>query len=301
MQPGRGEVVVISDFQRGVIDSATVASLPTRIGFRPVQIQGSSAVAAAPLQTARTTVTATIEAGRTNAEWTDHNTSDPGVTLLEVYAAVLDERYAIAARDAANLATSPGLADSLRPVGIVFRGAAETAAFVKDAKMPTVPWMGRALIAVRDNPLLVSSAAGESVSDTVIAAPFAVVASSRSGAPVVYAAQSTIKGVNRLLFFYRGNTSDITSAALIAAVSNAVAQPSVLAESETTTLTEVALKQFARAPQELLAQGRDSERKASAQSGLSDGRWLWLVALLLLGVETWMRRTAARDASLEVA
>lgn len=301
MQPSRGEVVVISDFQRGVIDSATVASLPTRIGFRPVQIQGSSAVAATPMQTARTSVAATVDAGRTNAEWTDHSTSDPGVTFLEIYVAVLDDRYAIAAHDAANLSTSPGLADSLRPVGIVFRGASETAAFIKDAKTPAVPWMGRALLAVRDNPLLLSSAASESVSDTVIAAPFAVVASSSSGAPVVYAAQAMIKGVNRLLFFNRGNTSAITSAALIAAVSNAVAQPSALAESETTMLTDVSLKQLARAPQELSVQGRGSERKASAQAGLSDGRWLWLVALLLLGVETWMRRTAARDVALEAA
>lgn len=301
MQPGRSEVVVISDFQRGAIDSAAVASLPTHIGFRPVQIQGNSAVVATPMLTARTSVTATVDAGRTNAEWTDHNTSDPGVTVLEIYVAVLDDRYAIAARDAASLATSPGLADSLRPVGIVFRGAAETAAFIKDAKTPAVPWMGRALLAVRDNPLLVSSAASESVSDTVIAAPFAVVASSSSGAPVVYAAQTMIKGVNRLLFFNRGNTSAITSAALIAAVSNAVAQPSALAESETTMLTDVSLKQLARAPQELSVQGRGSERKASAQAGLSDGRWLWLVALLLLGVETWMRRTAARDVALEAA
>lgn len=300
-QPGRGEIVVISDFQRGVIDSASVASVPSQNGFRPIQIASESAVVATPMQTARTTVTATIGAGHTNAEWTDHNISDPGITMLELYAAVLDEQFAIAARDAARLITSPGLADSLRPVGIVFRGAAETPAFVKDAKSPSVAWMGTVLLAVRENSLLATSASSEAVSDTVIAAPFAVVATNSGGAPVVYAAQATIKGEARLLFFHRGNVSGVTSAALIAAVSNAIARPSALAESEATMLNDVALKQFERAPQDLSVQGGGSERKASVQAGLSDGRWLWLIALLLLGVESWMRRNSARDAVLEVA
>lgn len=302
-QAGRAEIVVISDFQGGTIDSATVASIPAHVGFRGVQIVGTNAAIIDSVDnTARTRVSAKTADSRTDAEWTLRNDNDTGLALIQLFSAPDDQSDVAAAREAVRLIASPGLPDSLRPVGIVLRGAAQQSAFVKDAKTPTTAWMANALMAVRDNPLLVSSASSETVRDTVISAPFSVLATNSTGAPVIYAAQATVSGSQRLLFFNRGPVSGMTTAALIAAVSNAVANPSWIAESQTTMLPAVALKQFEREPQDVAAQGSDSERKASSNSGLSDGRWIWLIALLMLGVESWMRRTAAtRDAALEIA
>lgn len=302
MQAGRSEVVLISDFQSGVIDSAMIARIPANYGVRLVSLASGGALNDGPWKTTNTSVTATREGRRTDAEWTNHNDSDPGVTLVQLFAFTSDQLMLRAAQDAAFRTTSPGMPDSLRPVGIVFRGAAEQAAFVRDAKVPDASWMANVLVSVRDNALLKSAAADEDVADTTISAPFAVVASNGRGAPVVYAAQGMSNGTKRLLFFQRGSPTDITAASLIAAVSNAVARPSTVSESVTSTLSDATIKSFERAPKEVSEQGAANERKASSNAGLSDGRWLWLVALILLGVETSMRRAAAsRDVVLETA
>ncbi|MEO7362186.1 MAG: BatA domain-containing protein, partial [Gemmatimonadaceae bacterium] len=237
MQPGRAELVVISDFQTGTIDSATVVPVPANVGVRLVRVEGREAVSEASWQTTTATVTATRQSGRTDAEWTDRNGDGQGVTLLELFTLAADAPGVRAAHDAADRITSPGIPDSLRPVGIVFRRAAEEAALVTDARAPDVAWMAHVLLAVRDNELLASSAAAEDVSDTTIAAPFAVITSDSHGAPVVYAAQSTVSGTKRLLFFLRGSPSGLTAASLIAAVAGAVALPSTIAESELTSLS----------------------------------------------------------------
>ena len=302
MQPGRAEVVVISDFQTGTVDSATVARVPANYGVRLVSVQSTGAIGGGQWQSARTNVTATRQADRTDAEWTDHNDHDPGMTVVQLFAYLGDQLLVRAAQDAALRITSPGPADSLRPVGIVFRGAAELPALVKGAVAPDAAWMSNVLLSVRSNELLTSSAASEEVSDTTIAPPFAALAYNSRGVPVVYAAQSTVSGAKRLIFFQRGNPSGLTSAALIAAISGAVAHSSNIAESEPTTISDATLKTLERAPRDVTVQGGVNERKASANAGLSDGRWLWLLALLLLGAETWMRRSASsRDVVLEAA
>ena len=74
-----------------------------------------------------------------------------------------------------------------------------------------------------------------------------------------------------------------------------------LPESETMVLSDDALRKLERAPQDVSATVPDSEQRASERSGLSDGRWLWVLVLVLLGVETWMRRKAQDREVLEPA
>ena len=80
------------------------------------------------------------------------------------------------------------------------------------------------------------------------------------------------------------------AAAITSNVLASLVQPLAWAEFEPATIAPEQLKQWERAP----------SAAPSKNVGESQGRWLWLIALLLLGVETWMRRRAA-PASTEEA
>ncbi|MEO7361458.1 MAG: BatA domain-containing protein [Gemmatimonadaceae bacterium] len=299
VQGGRGEVLVLSDFQTGAIDSAAFARVPQRYGVRAIRVGNVPASnSAISLRTARSNVTAVADSGRISAEWTAVNDVESPVALLF---APTDRRDVEAARDAANIVTSPAIADSSKHVAIVFPGATETRSALQGATAPAVEWMAAAMMRVRENELLWSSVANAAVTDTVIAAPFAVIARNQGGAPVVYAAQSTLNGTTRLTFFQRSRTTALGSAALFAAVSSSIALSSGLSESESTVLSEEALRQLEREPQAVAAGVPDSEQRASARSGMSDGRWLWVLVLTLLGVETWLRRKTQDSDILEAA
>ena len=56
-----------------------------------------------------------------------------------------------------------------------------------------------------------------------------------------------------------------------------------------------------RAPQDLGTEVPNSDQRVSARSGISDGRWLWILVLALLGLETWMRRRVQDNDLLESA
>ena len=298
-QSGRGEVVVLSDFQTGAVDSSAFAAVPLRYGVRAIPLGAVAAsYAGATLRTARTTVTALANSSRISAEWTTAIGAASSVVLLST---VRDSSIVQAARDAANMVTSPPASDSSKLVAIVFPGATETLSVRQNAKAPAAAWMARVMMAVHDDEVLKSSVANESVSDTTIAAPFAVIARNRIGAPVVYAVQSTVNGNSRLTFFQRSSPSALSSAALIAAVSSSVGVASDLPESETMALSHEALRKMERAPQDVAAQVPRSDQRVAARSGISDGRWLWILVLALLGLETWMRRKVRDNNVLEPA
>ncbi|MEP6835664.1 MAG: BatA domain-containing protein [Gemmatimonas sp.] len=298
-QGGRGDVVLVSDFQAGAVDSAALAGVPQQFGVRAIRLGTVPTTNSGIfLHTARTNVTATADSARIGAEWTLASGVASSVVLLS---ALGDRAVVDAARDAANVVTSPSAPDTSKLVAIVFPGAAEVATLTQAAKVPSAPWMGEALVDVRENEMLSSSAASETLTDTVIGSPFAIVARSRTGAPVVYAAQSTVNGGNRLVFFQRGSASALSSAALIAAVSTSIGVASDIPESETSALSDDALRRLERTARAVGAGSSASDQRATTRSGLSDGRWLWIVVLLLLGVETWMRRKVRDNSLLEVA
>jgi hypothetical protein len=57
---------------------------------------------------------------------------------------------------------------------------------------------------------------------------------------------------------------------------------------EPTTVPDDALRSWQREPDA----GATSQ---VSTDGASDGRWLWIVALVLLGVETWLRRARREE------
>jgi hypothetical protein len=103
--------------------------------------------------------------------------------------------------------------------------------------------------------------------------------------PLVLAARHGEPGREQLLLLVQADASSLVSAALIRAVSRAAASPAPIAELEPSTIPTNVLAQWERP-------GRSGP--ASGLSGASDGRWLWVLVLVLLGLETAMRRGVPR-------
>ncbi len=87
-----------------------------------------------------------------------------------------------------------------------------------------------------------------------------------------------------LAVFTDADPGSLEAATLMAAILRAVGPPALTpGEREPDTLAPATLQAWQREPEPGPAPGRTS--------GRSDGRWLWLIALALLAVESWMRRS----------
>ena len=96
-----------------------------------------------------------------------------------------------------------------------------------------------------------------------------------------------------LAIFTDADPGSEQAAALMAAIMRAVAPPALTdAEREPDTLAAATLQGWQRTAARSSSAGRAGDR--------NDGRWFWLVALALFGVEAWMRRRPDRTQS-EVA
>jgi hypothetical protein len=69
----------------------------------------------------------------------------------------------------------------------------------------------------------------------------------------------------------------------IRAIRRAFFEPSAWQELEPDRLAADTLTQWSRPPSPI-------DERAAGHADEDDGRWVWLVALGLIGVETWMRR-----------
>ncbi|MGV3708791.1 MAG: BatA domain-containing protein [Gemmatimonas sp.] len=287
-QSGRGEVVVVSDFQTGALSAQALTVVPSEFGVRAVRVGGSRREeAAAPMRTSRSVVTMIADSAHVQGEWlTSSVTEHSSVTVLSGAA---DSATARIAFETATTVVVPGIADTSRRVTIVLPQANNTAAVLAAASAPDARWMGESLLAVERDATLRAAALSTTMADTNIAAPFAVIAQNASGAPVVYAAAADVNGARQLIFVSRAGPATLAATALMAAVATSVAQPLDAAETATGVLSDAAIAAFEREPQSL---DQSAGRRASAerQSGLSDGRWFWMAALALVGVESLMRR-----------
>ena len=99
------------------------------------------------------------------------------------------------------------------------------------------------------------------------------------------ASQATIEGAERLVFFVLTDAGSLTAAALQAALRRTESLAPPIAELEPATLSDSLLAAWRRPSTAEAARG-------NAENGPSDGRWLWLLALALLGLETWLRRSS---------
>jgi hypothetical protein len=300
-QPGRHEIVVISDFQQGTIDGADVAGVPADIGLelRRVEVAGGQpGVWRVRHGGTETSTRLVLHGGRTDVEWgwrtAAEGAADAPLRLL--YGAAQAGGGAAAERvglTAAAVASDPG-----RPVVIAFAGYDGVERLAGEASRMAAPWMADAAIALARDAELGATARALSATDVTPAmgAPFIVIARGAMGEPVVEAAQLAHEGADRLLVFVHAEAGTLLSAAVVAAVARATATDPPVAEREPALVDGAELAAWSRAA------APAAPMRAAGSSGQSDGRWLWLLVLALLGVETWLRRRvrpAARESGAQ--
>jgi Aerotolerance regulator N-terminal len=273
-QPGRGEILVVSPFPFGSLDSVDIAGIPGDFGVRLQR-------APAALRSG-----ATVDTGL-GIRW------DVGVTP-EIAEAV---RFAVRAQGADALLAAD--LDSAARVIVASPGADSARAWIAAARPLSESWMGDVVFEVRgDSTLALASPLFSTVSDTAVSAPFVVIRRMSNGVPLVLAASIPGPGdgpdeTSRLLLLSRAPAEHLATSALLLAVSRSLL-PARVNGSDGARIGDEQLQRWERTPS---ARSTPSLADTSPDSGPSDGRWVWLLVLALLAVEAIVRRRSSRDAA----
>jgi len=299
-RPGRREVAIVSDFQIGTLDEADIASIPRDFGIDLVRVAIAPGAQPAEIVSGRgsASVVARVshDSGGANVEWTVRDQASAGRETgagVTVLAGASERARANAAREAAMTVSALPSDGVRRPIAIVFPGYEGRAALVRDAQQPGEAWMGDAVVALARDPILVAAAREAELVDVAAESSFVTVARTAAGQPMAVAAHGSINGTETLLLFARVDAGSIASAVLIAAGVRASVVAAPVAELEPAALAEEAIAAWRR-------DAATSPERATVDSDLSDARWLWLIALILLGVEAWMRRARREPRVQEV-
>ena len=260
----RAELVVISDFQRGQLDSSDVRAVPADVS---VVLQRVPVVSGPLVETQwiagdrRIAVRATMRGDYTDAEWiSTSGTPNSGVVLL---GAERDSASMAATRIAAATTAVPVPIDSSRAIAIVFPSY-DRATFDTAARSAYAPWMVDLLRRMSDR--------GNDVQRSSVA----------------------IVGNRRQLALRTDSApASVASARIAEAADAALSSAPPLTELEPETLSE-------RDVQSLERQASNTSRRSSDPNGESDARWLWAVVFVLLLIELPLRRRISRPAATAI-
>jgi hypothetical protein len=295
-QTGRREIAILSDFQLGTVGPSDLAVVPAEIGLRLHRIDVRNDTGAIEtvtrLENQETVARITLGPEHTDVEWSARPI-EPEVQAgeLRIMAGAAERAAAQAAARAARTFSAPATGAS-HPVAIVhpqFEGRAQLA---RNAEPLHGPWMADVLMRIRADALLVAAAASaDARAGDAFPEYVTVLARTSAGATVAVAASGRIDGRAGLLVFSLVDAQSLASAALNTAILRALASASPAAELEPETLSAATLQNWQRAP--------GSYAGAADPEGPSDGHWVWLIALALLALETWLRRTPHQPRAVE--
>ncbi|MEX2609187.1 MAG: BatA domain-containing protein [Gemmatimonadota bacterium] len=285
-QPGMKELVVLSDFQRGALDSLDLAGVPEHVGLALRRVAGPvtldpvvwTGVQGDLRLTARTTA-----AGDTTAvTWSWSGEPGAPVSGSVVLHGPGEAALAAAVRRAA-LASAPAGPD-FPPLALVLPGYPGLEALLAEARPLEAPWMGDVVAALGRDAALAAAVEGAGRTVSTAAGTLTAVARTPDGEPAVLATRVPVEGTDHLALVVLVADDGITAAAALTAALQAGWPAAAVAEAEPVTLSSEWLERWARpaAPPPSAA--------AAVPPGASDGRWLWAVVLLLLGAETLLRR-----------
>ena len=298
-QPSRAELVVVSDFQIGALDSIDLAIIPSSIGIRLRQIPtsvGDSVFTSSTVQGLSTLLTrTTITSEHTSVDWRLTTTSDSAHSALskhvQILAAANDSgAIGIVRRAALTLgATAPPTANDV--IALVYPAHPARRALLQGARALRTPWMTNVIAQLLADSLLVATLSDVITTDSVTAATTAltVILRNAEGGAVLLAACDSVDGINRLLLFTQFELGSVTSPALLHAIDHALSRATPLREYEPANVTAHSLRAWERPPTNV--QERVVAHAQTASPLESDGRWVWLAVLTVLGVESWLRRS----------
>jgi hypothetical protein len=277
-QSGRRELVVLSDFQSGSLTATDLRAVQSTTGMRLVRVPTFASNApievVARSMSGMTVARTTAAPTSTDIEWSSRSDGTPRVDLL-----MLAANATAAASRAARVVGVRLPLNTTHPIAIVFPSYAQRDGLTRRVAPLDQTWMTDLVARVRSDSLMIEAARNATVATSVDSLGL-VVARNAAGRPVVTAAKGHID--SHLVFFTATEPRSLTAVGLIAAIDRARSIANPLTELEPTTI-----------PDQMLAAWRREavDSKSAPESTDSDGRWLWILVLVLIGVETWMRRT----------
>lgn len=293
---GRREIVVISDFQLGAFSAADTAAVPGDIGLalHRIAITADSAVVEriVDLGDIEQIARATRVDGGTAVEWSTRDApsaSDGGA--LHLPAGDASGAAVAATLRAVRTTGAPPHVNTSRPVAIVHAGHPSWGTLLESARPFDAPWMADAAAAIRHAPPLAAAVAQDS-HDAIDDAPAHAVpvAWTGDGTAAVLAARGPVDDTDGLVLFAHARPGTLTYAALVRAALHAVSAATPAHELETAIVDDATLALWSR---------ETPAAPATATTGTeSDGRWVWLAVLVLLGIETWLRRRSRNTATV---
>ena len=288
--PARREIVIVSPLPIGSITHSDVAAVPTGIGLRFQRIgtlpsartaEGGRLLTSDRVRSREVTLTGE----RTSFRDTDADAVP--VWPIDVVSADHD-REVIDAAIAAVRSRDVWVAPPDRRARLVLvapadRGdGAERKDSTADASPIQRPWIADAIARMTRDPDLravaIRSKAG--LSDRRFAvSPWQALAIAADGRPLAAAAESA----DRLLVASAAGASSLATPVLLRSIANAIASPPDLRRAEVMPINDEVIRQWSRLPAPVGSPRIDTVEQ-------DDRRWLWLAVLVLLALETWMRR-----------
>lgn len=284
--PGRRQLVIRSSFPIGSLTDSDIAAIPPGVG---IVFERRGTLPLTRTVTVGTVLTAagsrsqsvTLEGARTlvkdssaapNAEWPIEISSPPAdrPALDAAVAAVRAERVWAPSADRRARLVIVDRADSMLPA-LPAAGAIQQ------------PWMAEAIFRIARDPDLqaaaVNAAAGSN-DPRLASAPWQTLAIAADGRPLILAAASSAQ----LVVVSAAGAKELITPLLMRTVANAIAQPADLQQAEVTPIPERVLHAWSR-------DAGPAEPPRIDTIVDDDRRWFWLTALVLLAIETWMRRS----------
>ncbi|HEX6313830.1 MAG TPA: BatA domain-containing protein [Gemmatimonadaceae bacterium] len=275
-QPGMRELVVVSDFQRNAVNDGDLAHVPPAVGVRPVRVELARGTA---VDTSLDGIRIRLTDEETEAGW-ERAPVDTGRFPLTVLHAAEDEPILRTAIEVVRRIAPP--VPSQRSIAVVLPGYGSGPQMPAEAGPLTEEWQGDLVLALGAHPLVrdleatgVPSACG-----------------ARRAAPVPNARGQTVAEVAAgaapydVLVFSCIQPRSAGTTALLAAVASSSAPRHAWGELESAVVPDETLRRWTRQPTEPGPVGGDRTSP--------HGRWVWLVVLLLLGLEQWLRRQGRR-------
>lgn len=258
-QRRRGEIAVVSDFQRGQIEQDELAAIPATIGIVLRRIQPPSSSEASTVHVIAggraQTASAAVTPNGVDVTWSGSRDSAVRVPV-ELYAGRDDAAALIAVQFAAATLAIPLPIDTTRSIAIVFARYTARDSVLNALETARAPWKLALLADVRRAGLSISAAG-----DAVVAGRKQFVLATNAEPTSVDAAQ--------LVSLARRSTSDAAPPTEL--------EPAVVSDSELRTWERAAVLST-------------TARGSSNENGPSDGRWVWALVLALLVVEWRLRR-----------
>lgn len=269
-QGRRGELVLLSDFQRGQIERADLAGVPSSVGIVLRQLTPASAdtVRSRALAVGRTSE-ARVRATATGAdiEWLPSTATDSVNVPLELLAGPGDGSALTALRAAVATVAVPLPIDTSRSIAVLFAHYPSRDAIVASLRPPHAAWA------------------------------LALLAQARRGAlPMAAAGEATIDGKRRFVLATNAEPASVDAATLVSLARRATSSAPPAYERQLATVSDAELRTWERPAQE----SSPAQHRPLDDAGPSDGRWLWALVLALLLVEWRLRRPRpTADASRE--